>query len=415
MNSKILKIIMLAILITQSQSYANDFVLTPEKTISGINYEKASISNIFSKMLNKDESEVTARTKELYRKLTNNEPILATEKSAKAALLIKYISRFFCEADSENTFEELLKYLSNRPDFSEDLESLNHGNNINLNTETFPLLLMMRMGCDEISHKSETIKIEHKKYSHDSNKTIKEDKTSYSEENRQTNLSSEELADPFSYSSIQTGTIIINDSQNTDGGFMEKMTKIFGSTIDDHNTEKNKALNEIKENGFLEVDDSQIGNLDEFYEKNKKLLKSVEETEQELSFSPSKENIDSNYVFLGSTVSGVANDSGFSAIQKIYDTPLGKISIIEEDITSSEAIVSVEKEFLNYNIGKNPASIIVSKGKDNGEFNTEIFWVNPTNNRTYTVELSDNIQDERIINEKKDLLNFLSSNFENDI
>ncbi len=113
----------------------------------------------------------------------------------------------------------------------------------------------------------------------------------------------------------------------------------------------------IENQGFVVVDDEHISNIDEFYSKNKEGLKSILELESKLAFIPSRASKHSEYKFLGASAGGVNSACGFSAMNKIFHTPMGKLSILEEDLIAASGFTLVEPEYLNIHIGKHLAIV----------------------------------------------------------
>ncbi len=151
--------------------------------------------------------------------------------------------------------------------------------------------------------------------------------------------------------------------------------------------------------------------LTNFIAKKKDGLKSILEIESKLAFIPSRASQHSEYKRLGASAGGVYSACGFSAMNKIFHTPMGKLSILEENLIAASGFALVEPEYLNTYIGKHLASLIVLKGRDNGAFMSEIYWTNSASNRAFTVKISINLNDPNNSAQKKDLIGFLTKSY----
>ncbi|PIE01732.1 MAG: hypothetical protein CSA79_00385 [Thiothrix nivea] len=208
---------------------------------------------------------------------------------------------------------------------------------------------------------------------------------------------------------IQPGTVIVGDGVN--GANNLEANLLAQSGVDQAEWGLKKDKDSLEKNGFIIVDKEKIPDIEEHYKEYKDELSTLGEIEDKLSFSPGKAE-DREYKLIGVSLSGVVDEKGLaSSLVRLYESPHGKIIISEENLASSNAIVFLDKDFLNIKIGNFPASLVVMKSEENDKFFTEIYWINSTKNMAYTVEMNKNMNEDNNLEEREKLLKFLSDNF----
>lgn len=103
--------------------------------------------------------------------------------------------------------------------------------------------------------------------------------------------------------------------------------------------------------------------------------------------------------------------SGYAGIAAVYETPIGKMIVTENDLVISEGFTLIEPEFLNTKIGEHDAPLIVLRGRQSGLFKTELYWYNPLSGREYTVEVNANLKDSSMQKERDLLIEVLSASY----
>lgn len=387
--SKLLSLTMILIAFLPITAYGDNketISLVPQENMKGIHYKRATTLSAISTILNQNEVNVSQTISSFYESMQEEKTVLSDSVFAKYAIVLKNILPLVC-ADLENksanekvidsmisgTTEQEKLFASS---ITSDLYNLKNKSSVDIPNQVFAVLIMSKMACDSITE-------------------------------NQTN----EVESAINRAGFQLGTAAIRDESYSSNEFIEMASKQFGSTTEEWEAEKKKELEELQEKGFIEVDDEKIGNLESYYNENKAFLKGVEEVKEQLAFFPSDVAVQDSYEFLGASASGVVTDSGYSSMGSIYDTPVGKVSILEEDLVVANGFTSVEPEYLNIEIGKHKASLIPLKGKENGKFKTEIYWSNPVTNREYMVDVNINLNAPDIKAKREELLKFLADAF----
>ncbi|MBN4080117.1 hypothetical protein JYT31_00480 [Beggiatoa alba] len=387
---KLVRFIVTVVVFISLNTYAENkeaISLVPQDNIKGIHHKRASSLSAISAILNQDEVKVSKTISSFYASMQEKKTVLSDSVFAKYAIVLKNILPLVCadleyQKDNEKVIDSLISGISKQEklfasSINSDLHVLKNERHVDIPNQVFAVLIMSKMACNGIS----------------------------------SGYMGNEVESVINRAGYQLGTAAIRDGSNSSNEFLEMAAKQFGSTVEEWEEEKKKELKELKDKGFLEVDDAKIGDLESYYNQNKGSLKSIDEVKEQLAFFPSNAVAKGNYEFLGATAAGVVTDSGYSSIGTIYDTPIGKISIHEEDLVVANGFTSVEPEYLNIKIGKHKASLILLKGKENGKFKTEIYWNNPVSNREYTVDVNINLNDPAIQEKREELLNFLADSY----
>lgn len=360
--------------------------LVPQDSVKGINYKLATSLSAISAILNQDEVNVSQTISSFYGSLQEENSVLSDSVFAKYAIVLKNILPLVCaDLEYNRSNEQVLdSVLTGAMDqeklfassIASDIHVLKNESRVDIQRQVFAVLIMSKIACDSISEKQ-----------------------------------GNNVESVINSAGFQLGTAAIRDQSYSSDEFIEMASNQFGSTAEEWEKEKAQELKELKDRGFIEVDDDKIGDLESYYNMNKGSLKRIEDVKEQLAFFPSDIAVKDGYVFLGASASGVVTDSGYSSVGSIYDTPVGKVSILEEDLVVANGFTSVEPEYLNITIGKHKASLIPLKGKEEGKFKTEIYWNNPVTNREYMVDVNINLNDPDIQEKREGFLNYLAESF----
>lgn len=354
-----------------------EFFITIDKPITGIESEKATAITALSSILGTNEGDVSSRLKFYYKELQNGKKISANKNTINYAVLLKTLIPSICsDQESENIKNLIIKSSEDKinGDFvKNDINKIASSEAITVEDSILAIISLSQIACESI---------------------VKKQKNS--------DITKQGSDDPEKIDYLNGG-VVTNDSD-----FNEAMLKQFGITKSDFLAKKKHDIDEINSKGFIEVDNDEIVNLDQDYQKNKSEFKTLADVASKITFTPSLVIEKSNYTNLGAVPAGTVGDSGFSTISQLYETPMGKVRITEDDIIASNSIISVEPEFLNEKIGGNKASLIVTKAKEKDLYKTEIFWVDDALKKSYTVEINKNLNDPSVKQEKEELLKTLN-------
>ncbi len=378
------------------------------------NDSSLAISSLFEEQEDLFNKEIQS----LINNIKNKGPIIVTEKFSKFSVLLKYMLPNICKDTASNDemvyneiFDNLYNSLSKNSraeSFLSDMDNIYNKSEIEANKQTLIIMLFLKIACLNINkslEKKDSINSSNAsdllKNNNESGGLGSDDRSDESK-----------IVDPFLGTDMQPGTVIINNGFNGTNEFDNKLLEQFGINNNDWKVGKKKDIKSLEEKGFIEVNKEKIPDIESYYEKHKDELGTLEEVEGKLSFYPERiEN--KEYKLLGVSPSGTIDDEGLSSsLVRVYESPLGKIIINEENLESSNAIVSLDKDFLNIKIGKSPASLVAKKSEDSDNFVTEIYWINNTKNRAYTVEINSNLNSDGGVKKRENLLNFLNNNFE---
>jgi hypothetical protein len=358
--------------------------LIPLQGKKGIDHRKASPISAISNLLEQDESKVSQSVLSFYKDIQAGDAILVNSVSAKYAIFLKQVMPFLCgDVKHKVEADSLLTAVSNQEGnlssaIGSDFRLMDKSDSIGIPTKVLALVAILNLACDS-----------------------------------KANNFDDNVESVINRAGSQLGSSMIRngDTAYSSNEFLKLAANAFGTTIEEFEARMERDLDQIKSQGFMLVDDGVIRNLDELYNQNNESFKSILEVEPKLAFIPSINSVYIEYQLLGASGSGVVSVSGFSAMGKMYDTPMGKLSILEEDLIAANGFTLVEPEYLNTQIGKHLASLVVLKGRDSGAFKTEIYWINSISNREFTVEVNINLNDESNSTLKNNLFDFLTKSY----
>lgn len=382
---------LVAILLAFSSSYTyssniDKVTLIAQEKESGISYKKASPLSALSEIANQDEAKISAIISSYYESLQNGKEIPSTRSFALYAIMLQNMLPTLCENSFEKQeskvisdyFATVSKVSGNSTPvlMDSEIKSLAANGSVHVKNEAFAILIMTKIVCEQYLEAKEE--------------------------------SPESIINSAGY---QLGSTVVMDNAVLSVEMERMKAAQFGKTPEQMRAEKEKQLEELKRNGFITVEDDSVRDIESTYEDNKDSFEAMNQVQDRLAFVPTTVKETESFKFLGAEAVGAETSSGYSSVSQVYDTPVGKMLILEEDKLVSKSFTTVEPEFLNADIAGVKGSVIPQRGKEDGKFVTEIFWSNPVTNREYTVEVNKNLNDPENKESKDEVIEFLSNNF----
>lgn len=389
-------------------SSKEDFALTPdwsgksrilsENAIDNLDISQVTLLTLMSSLMNVSEGELDINVKALYSDLKDDGSIELNAETAKYAILLKSFIPLLCshnegilpvnrEGKVVSTIELSISHLSelaidrevNGLSILNDKINYEKDNTVTIASEIMPLLVLSKLVCDSLGKSS---------------------------------LLVSDIDLILNRAGSPTGSVVKLDPNNPSiNELSDAVANPFGQSGEELQQAANKADADYKKNGYVEVADHKIIDLEETYLEFKNNYKPLEQVSEKLSFLPSKKLEQQGFEFLGAAEQGSYTDSGYAGVSSLYDSPLGKIVISETDLVTSETTVFVSPESMNTKIGDNAASLTVFKGKQSDRYYSDIFWVDEGASRMYTVEVSVNLNAEDQEQNKELLFDLLNNGF----
>lgn len=360
--------------------------LVPQEKEAGISYKKASPLSALAEIANEDEAKVSAIILSHYEALQNDKEIPSTRSFALYAIMLQNMLPALCENNFEKQEIKVVAdyFLTSAkaagsavPVLMEsELKSLDGKRSVHVKNEMFAILAMTKIVCEQhLKSKEETPEAVINRSGHELGSTVVMDDAAFSDE------------------------------------LQKMMAAPFGKTPEQMRADKEKQLEELKRDGFITVEDDSVRDIESTYEDNKDSFKAINEVQDQLAFVPTAIQETDDFKFIGAEALGAETSSGYSSVSHVYDTPLGKMLILEEDKLASKSFTVVEPDFLNVDVAGVKGSVLPQRGKEEGKFVTEIFWSNPVTNREYTVEINGNLNAPENKQGREEVVEFLSNNF----
>lgn len=161
----------------------------------------------------------------------------------------------------------------------------------------------------------------------------------------------------------------------------------------------------------MKKSDSEIYDIEKQYQSEGVFLRNYEIVKKALSFQPSTLIEDPTVDFLGSEGVGVQSSSGFSSVVSVYGTSVGKVTVEELDVNTSNSKTFIDSGAFNIKVGKNKAILSVSKGKYSNQFLSHIYWKDLDSRRDFSVQVNLNLNSPSRVSDRNYLLGILSDKF----
>lgn len=386
---KIVKAVAMLSVFASGYTYSSNddkVTLIPQSKEAGISYKKASPLSALSEIANQDEAKISAVISSYYEALQNGQEIPSTRSFALYAIMLQNMLPTLCENNFEKQENKTIQdYFSTAAKVSgssapvlmeSEIKSLASNDRVQVKNETFAILIMTKVVCEQ-----------------------------YLDDKEQ---SPESVINRSGY---ELGSTVVMDDAVLSNEIEKMKAAQFGKTPEQMRADKEKQLDELKRNGFITVEDDSIRDIESTYEDNKDSFEAMNQVQEKLAFVPTTVQESGSFKFLGAEAVGAETSSGHSSVSQVYETPIGKMLILEEDKLVSKSFTTVEPEFLNTDIAGVKGSVLPQRGKEDGKFITEIYWSNPVTNREYTVEVNKNLNDPENTQSRKEVIEFLSNNF----
>ncbi|MBL1294476.1 MAG: hypothetical protein COB61_011490 [Thiotrichales bacterium] len=366
-----------------------------EQSIDRLDIDQVTPLTLVSRLMDISEAELDIHIKMLYAGLSKQGFVVLPADMAKYAMLLKAFVPTLCQSSEGNRpsnkeGQELsvvdlsVAHLSGAANANEvhglsiisDMHAYDANNTVLLTKQLFPLMMMSILVCDSINQSISRLS---------------------------------DVGSALNRAGYQLGTLVVMDPNNPAIEELRALNPFTQNAAKDEQTiqTENKEL----EQGYVEVDDNRISDLEISYEKFKHVLKTADEVIKDLAFLPSPPINETGFDFLGAEGVDVESHSGYTGVFSIYNSPIGKVAIAENDLIVSQGVTFIEPDAFNTVVGEHPAVISVYKGKQSGIFKTEIYWYNAGSSREYTVEVNLNLNDQAQENNKKQLFDVLTRHY----
>lgn len=366
-----------------------------ENPVNNLDVDQLTLLTLMSNLMNVSEGELDLNIKTLYADLKEDGSINISGEMAKYAILLKSFIPLICSVNEGispvnkdgkevSAIELSMAHLSSLASNNEvnglsilgDQNNYIQNNSVMLRTEIIPILVPSKLVCDSLGSKSLLV----------SNVDLILNRAGYA-----------------------SGRLVILDPSNPNIDELgDAVGNPFGQSGEELQKAASKADAEYEKNGFIEVSDHKIVDLEKMYESFKDNYKPIEQVLEKLSFLPSPKIDQHGFQFLGASERGSYTDSGYAGVSSIYDSPLGKVAISETDLVTSGTTVFLSPKSLNADINGNPASMTVYKGEGSDQYYSDVLWVDENASRMFTVEVGFNLNDESQQKNRELLLNVLN-------
>lgn len=192
---------------------------------------------------------------------------------------------------------------------------------------------------------------------------------------------------------------------------LEDVLLDLGISKEDYHARVSEYQREYKEYGYVKKSDSEIYDIEKQYQSEGVFLRNYEIVKKALSFQPSTLIEDPTVDFLGSEGVGVQSSSGFSSVVSVYGTSVGKVTVEELDVNTSNSKTFIDSGAFNIKVGKNKAILSVSKGKYSNQFLSHIYWKDLDSRRDFSVQVNLNLNSPSRVSDRNYLLGILSDKF----
>jgi len=356
--------------------------IVAENSIDPLDIDQITLLTLMSNLISVSDAELDIGIRSLYTNLKKNGVINLSGEMARFAILLKAMVPTLCQGDGEGGLpvdrdgkivspaDLGVSYLFGLAETGDirglsiisDKNTLDKDNSVSLPKELMPLLVMSKLVCNALNKRSLLVS------------------------------DADLILNRAGYSS---GSVIVMDPDNPAiDELRELIASPFGQTGAEYQAAADKAIAQYKENGYTEVADHRIKDLEADYELFGSDMETVDKVTERLAFLPSPLIVEPGFRFLGAGAGGAVTNSGLTDIFSIYDTPLGKINIAEADLITSQGEVYIEPALFNETVGAHTAAVGVIKGEKSGAYNTAVFWVNENTSRFFTVTVGGNLNAE---------------------
>ncbi|MBL1294437.1 MAG: hypothetical protein COB61_011295 [Thiotrichales bacterium] len=370
-----------------------------EQSIDRLDIDQVTSLTLLSRLSGLSEAELNISISRLYSDLKSARSVALQANMAKFAVLLKVLIPALCDS-GEGTFlvdnkgqavsavDLNLSHLSGLASsgkllgssIESDMRRYEIDATVEITKQLFPLLLLSKLACDSINQSA-------------------------------ARLSKVDLV--LNRAGYQTGSLVIMDPDNPAiNELRELVSSPFGQTASEYTQAVDAVEAGLGKQGIEEiVVDAKIRDVDAYHEQTKASLETMVEVINRLAFYPSPPIEGNDFTFLGAGAVDVDTPSGYTGVISLYDSPIGKILVQENDLLASQGVTFITPEALNAVIGQHPASVVAYKGEESGNYYTEVYWYNSVTSREYTVEVSLNLNDESHKDSKELLFDVLTRHF----